>query len=103
MFVRQIGMRDGMTGEFELVPKDQAKVSVFDSCFLLGDGLWEGIRANRGSIQFAKVGIARFIRFKVLRLMMLQDHIDRLFEASMAMAMDLAMCLNPLLCIRFVY
>ena len=50
-------MRDGMTGEFELVPKDQAKVSVFDSCFLLGDGLWEGIRANRGSIQFAKVSV----------------------------------------------
>lgn len=36
----QVGMRDGLTGEFKLVPRSQAVVSVFDSNFLIGDGLW---------------------------------------------------------------
>lgn len=31
------------------------QISVFDSGFLLGDGLWEGIRSINGVIQFAKV------------------------------------------------
>jgi len=65
-------MRDGITCQFNLFPRSEAKVSVFDSGFLLGDGLWEGIRSNFGVIQFAKA------------------HLDRLFEASKAMAMDLA-------------
>lgn len=38
----QVGMRDGLTGEFKLVPRSQAVVSVFDSNFLIGDGLWVG-------------------------------------------------------------
>ena len=38
-----IGMRDGVTGEFNLVPRDGARVSVFDSAFMLGDGIWEVI------------------------------------------------------------
>jgi hypothetical protein len=33
-------MRDGVTNEFRLVPRDQAVVSVFDSNFLVGDGIW---------------------------------------------------------------
>ena len=33
-------MRDGVTGEFKLVPREQAVVSVFDSNFLVGDGIW---------------------------------------------------------------
>jgi branched-chain amino acid aminotransferase len=36
----QVGMRDGLTGKFNLVPRSQAVVSVFDSNFLIGDGLW---------------------------------------------------------------
>jgi len=36
----QVGMRDGVTGEFKLVPKADAVVSVFDSNFLIGDGIW---------------------------------------------------------------
>lgn len=35
-----IGMRDGVTGEFKVVPREQAVVSVFDSNFLVGDGIW---------------------------------------------------------------
>ena len=62
-----IGMRDGLTGEFTLVPRHQARVSVFDSAFMLGDGIWEGIRAKRGVVQFAK------------------DHLNRLFESAKAM------------------
>ncbi|MDH4364306.1 MAG: aminotransferase class IV, partial [Acidimicrobiia bacterium] len=32
----------------DLMPRDQAVVSVFDSGFILGDGVWEGIRVHRG-------------------------------------------------------
>lgn len=36
----QVGMRDGVTGKFKTVPREQAVVSVFDSNFLVGDGIW---------------------------------------------------------------
>ena len=32
----------------EIVHRDEAKVSVYDSGFLLGDGMWEGIRLHEG-------------------------------------------------------
>ena len=32
----------------ELVHKDEAKVSVYDSGFMLGDGMWEGMRLYDG-------------------------------------------------------
>ena len=54
-----------------IVPKAEAVVSVYDSGFLLGDGVWEGIRLYDGRWAF------------------LDEHIDRLFEA--AKAIDLAM------------
>ncbi|GJN91368.1 hypothetical protein Rhopal_004389-T1 [Rhodotorula paludigena] len=66
-----IGMRDGVTGDFALVPREKAVVSVFDSAFLLGDGCWEGIRIKQGVMQFAK------------------EHLDRLFETSKALFMNL--------------
>lgn len=47
-----------------IVPKDQAVVSVYDSGFMLGDGVWEGIRLYNGRWSF------------------LDEHIDRLFEAA---------------------
>ncbi|CAL5865856.1 uncharacterized protein PFLUO_LOCUS62 [Penicillium psychrofluorescens] len=74
-----IGMRDGITGEFKLVPKAEAVVSVFDSNFLIGDGIWEGIRAKNGRVQFAK------------------DHINRLFQSAKAMLMDLGLSKGQLL------
>lgn len=46
------------------VPKEQAVVSVYDSGFMLGDGIWEGLRLYDGHIPF------------------FDDHLDRLFEAS---------------------
>ena len=54
----------------ELKPRDQAVVSVFDSGFMLGDGVWEGLRVHRSRIAF------------------LDRHLDRLFEGAKAIAMD---------------
>ena len=54
----------------KLVPKAAAMVSVYDSGFMLGDGVWEGIRLYNGNWAFA------------------DEHIERLFEA--AYAIDLA-------------
>ena len=42
-------------GRFELVWRPEAKVSVFDSGFMLGDGVWEGIRLHRGVLLFLQV------------------------------------------------
>ena len=42
-----------------LVPRDQAKVSVYDSGFLLGDGVWEGLRLHRGRWAFLDAHLAR--------------------------------------------
>ena len=36
----------------EIVPRSEAKISVFDSGFLLGDGVWEGIRLHNGKMVF---------------------------------------------------
>ena len=57
----------------QVVPRDQAKVSVYDSGFMLGDGVWEGLRLYNGVWAF------------------LDEHIDRLFEAAKAIDLDLGM------------
>lgn len=54
-----------------LVPRAQAVVSVFDSGFMLGDGVWEGIRVHKGRMAFLK------------------EHLDRLWEGAKAIAMDI--------------
>ncbi|KAK4945098.1 hypothetical protein LTR10_015523 [Elasticomyces elasticus] len=75
----KIGMRDGISGKFKLVPRAEAVVSVFDSNFLVGDGIWEGIRADNGRVQFAR------------------DHINRLYQSAKAMYMDLGLTRRELL------
>jgi branched-chain amino acid aminotransferase len=55
----------------ELKPRAEAVVSVFDSGFMLGDGVWEGLRVHKGRIAF------------------LDRHLDRLFEGARAIAMDI--------------
>ncbi|NNF93839.1 MAG: aminotransferase class IV, partial [Altererythrobacter sp.] len=35
-----------------MTPRSEATVSVFDSGFMLGDGVWEGLRVHRGKIAF---------------------------------------------------
>ncbi len=52
-------------------PRDKAVVSVFDSGFMLGDGVWEGVRVHRGKIAF------------------LDRHLDRLWRGAKAIAMDI--------------
>ena len=56
-----------------IVPKAQATVSVYDSGFMLGDGVWEGIRLYNGRWSF------------------LAEHIDRLFEAAKAIDLDIGL------------
>jgi branched-chain amino acid aminotransferase len=46
----------------ELLPRERAAVSVFDSGFILGDGVWEGLRVEEGTVLF------------------LDQHLDRLYE-----------------------
>ncbi len=43
----------------ELVPRAEAKVSVFDSGFVLGDGVWEGLRLHNGGIPFLRAHLTR--------------------------------------------
>ncbi|MES2136477.1 MAG: aminotransferase class IV [Pseudomonadota bacterium] len=57
----------------ELKPRAEAMVSVFDSGFMLGDGVWEGIRVHNGKLGF------------------LDRHLDRLFEGAKAIAMDVGL------------
>ena len=55
----------------ELKPRDQAVVSVFDAGFVLGDGVWEGLRVHGGHPVF------------------LDRHLDRLYEGAKALALDI--------------
>ncbi|KAH9754682.1 Branched-chain-amino-acid aminotransferase-like protein 1 [Citrus sinensis] len=54
----------------EIVPRDDAKVSVFDSIVQGGDGVWEGLRVYNGKV------------FK------LEEHLDRLFDSAKALAFN---------------
>ncbi len=55
------------------VPRHEARVSVFDSGFVLGDGVWEGLRLVKGT------------------LISLDAHMDRLFEGANSIALDIGM------------
>jgi branched-chain amino acid aminotransferase len=56
-----------------LVPRAQAVVSVFDAGFVLGDGVWEGLRVSRGHPAF------------------LDKHLDRLWEGAAAIVLDVGL------------
>ena len=58
-----------INGEF--YPREEAKISVFDSGFLVGDGVWEGIRLHDGHLAF------------------LNAHLDRLFEGAKAIGLGI--------------
>ncbi len=55
----------------ELFARNEAKVSVFDSGFILGDGVWEGLRVHHGKIVF------------------LEQHLDRLYGGAKALDMEM--------------
>jgi len=44
-----------------LVPRDEAKVSIFDAGFVLGDGVWEGFRLVNGRLPFAEEHFSRLL------------------------------------------
>lgn len=55
----------------ELYRRPEAKVSVFDAGFLLGDGVWESFHVHDGTMVF------------------LDDHMDRLFHGAAVIALDI--------------
>ncbi|MEM6759575.1 MAG: aminotransferase class IV [Pseudomonadota bacterium] len=57
----------------KILPKAEAMVSVYDSGFMLGDGIWEGVRVHDGHIPF------------------FDDHLDRLFEAAAYTEIDIGL------------
>ncbi|HLY07265.1 MAG TPA: aminotransferase class IV [Rhizomicrobium sp.] len=57
----------------DLVARDEAKVSIFDAGFVLGDGVWEGLRLHKGGLLFLDV------------------HLDRLLAGARAIALDIGM------------
>jgi branched-chain amino acid aminotransferase len=56
--------------------RDEAKISVFDSGYLVGDGVWEGVRLHQGKFAF------------------LDLHLDRLFEGAAAIGLDIGKTKN---------
>lgn len=61
------------------VSRDNASVSVFDAGFVLGDGIWEGLRLIKG------------------RLLARDDHMDRLFEGAQAIGLEIGMTRDEVL------
>jgi branched-chain amino acid aminotransferase len=57
----------------QLLPRAEAMVSVFDSGFILGDGVWEGLRLVNGGVPF------------------LYEHIERLYEGAKSIFMDIGL------------
>ena len=55
----------------ELFSRDKAKISVFDSGFLLGDGVWEGIRLHKSKLVF------------------ISEHLDRLFNSARGISLNI--------------
>ncbi len=67
----------------ELYPRDEAKISVFDSGFILGDGVWEGLRLHKGKLAF------------------IDAHMTRLYSGAKALDMDIG--LSPEQLIQRIY
>ncbi len=55
----------------KLIKRNEAKISVFDSGFLLGDGVWEGIRYEQSKLLF------------------IEEHLNRLFESARGISLDI--------------
>ena len=62
----------------ELLPRAEAKLSVFDSGFILGDGVWEGLRLHGGRLAF------------------IGQHMKRLYEGAKALDMDIGLTSDEL-------
>ena len=62
-----------------IIPKLQAMVSVYDSGFMMGDGVWEGIRLYDGRWAFV------------------EEHIERLFEAAKAIDITIGLTMKQVI------
>lgn len=62
----------------ELFPRKEAKISVFDSGYLVGDGIWEGLRLHHGVLVFW------------------DDHMDRLWQGAASVAMNIGITRDEL-------
>ncbi len=63
----------------ELLPRKDAKISVFDSGYLVGDGIWEAVRLYNGTLVF------------------IDQHLDRLYAAAKSIALDLKLSKQELI------
>ena len=63
----------------QLVPRAEARVSLFDAGFLVGDGVWEGIRVHKGVLLFV------------------EEHLDRLYWGAQQIGLDIGMDRTALL------
>lgn len=57
----------------DLVPREKATISVFDSGYLVGDGIWEAVRLHQGVLVF------------------LDRHLDRMWAAAATVGIDIGM------------
>src|SRR6267142_1396865 len=57
----------------QLLPRGAARVSLFDGGFLVGDGIWEGIRLHQGKLLF------------------LDEHLDRLYWGANQIRLDIGL------------
>jgi branched-chain amino acid aminotransferase len=56
-----------------MVPRAEAQVSLFDAGFLVGDGIWEGIRLHKGALLFV------------------EEHLDRLYWGAAQIGLDIGL------------
>ncbi|MEA3109359.1 MAG: branched-chain amino acid aminotransferase [Gammaproteobacteria bacterium] len=61
-----------------LVPRDAATVSIFDGGFVVGDGVWEGLRLHKGALLF------------------LDQHLDRLYWGAAKIRLDIGLSRDEL-------
>ena len=63
----------------ELMPRQAARVSIFDAGFVVGDGVWEGLRLHKGVLTFA------------------QQHLDRLYWGAAKIRLDIGLSRDALI------
>ncbi len=63
----------------ELFPRDEAKISVFDSGYLVGDGIWEAFRVHEGKMLFVDL------------------HLDRMWQSAKVIGLNLPFSKDDLL------